>query len=84
MVIKTVVYTNRFEKNLKAVKDRKMKERIAKQLKKIIRNPGAGKPLRFDMKGEKTVYIKLYRLVYYVEGEKLILLRFLHRKEVYR
>ena len=84
MVIKTIIYTKKFENNIRLIKDRRIKERIEKQIKKIIENPETGKPLRFDLKGEKTVYIKPFRLLYTVDKDKLILLRFLHRKDVYK
>jgi mRNA-degrading endonuclease RelE of RelBE toxin-antitoxin system len=46
-------------------------------------NPDFGKPLRYGLKGEWSIYVKPYRLIYKVEDERLILLRFEHRKEVY-
>ncbi len=58
-------------------------EKLEKQIKKITENPDFGKSLRYNLKGEWTVYVKPYRLIYKVEGDKLILLRFEHREEVY-
>ena len=84
MVIKEVIWTQKFEDELKKVKDTAIKERTKKQIEKIIKNPEVGKPLRFKLKGERTVYIKPYRLIYSVIGDKLYLLRFEHRKKVYR
>jgi mRNA-degrading endonuclease RelE of RelBE toxin-antitoxin system len=81
--VKSVVYTLKFEREFKKVKDSKVKERVKKQIEKIIENPGVGKPLRYDLKGERTVYVKPYRLIYPLEGETLFLLRFEHRKDVY-
>lgn len=42
-----------------------------------------GKPLRYGLKGEWSVRISSYRLIYAVQGDRLILLRFEHRKEGY-
>lgn len=81
--VKSVVYTHKFEREFKKVKDNKVKEQLKKQIEKIIENPDAGKPLRYDLKGERTMYVKPYRLIYKLEGETLFLLRFEHRKEVY-
>ena len=50
---------------------------------KIYENPDFGKPLRYGLKGEWSIYVKPHRLIYKVEGDKLILLRFEHRREVY-
>ncbi|MGR3310886.1 MAG: type II toxin-antitoxin system RelE family toxin [Candidatus Brocadiales bacterium] len=43
-----------------------------------------GKPLGNILKGERTIYIKPYRLIYKVDGEIIYLLRFQHRKEAYK
>jgi addiction module RelE/StbE family toxin len=81
--IKFVIPTEKFEKEFKKIKDKELKERLKKQIVKITENPDFGKPLKYDLKGEWTIYVKPYRLIYKVEGDKLILLRFEHRKEVY-
>lgn len=82
--IKEVIWTQKFEREVKKIKDATIKERIKRQIEKIIKNPEVGKPLRFELKGERTVYIKPYRLIYSVIKDKLYLLRFEHRKKVYR
>jgi addiction module RelE/StbE family toxin len=81
--IKFIIPTEKFEKEFKKIKDKGLKEKLKKQIVKMIENPDFGKPLRYNLKGERTVYVKPYRLIYKVEGDKLILLRFEHRKEVY-
>ena len=67
----------------KKVKNKSTKEKIKKQIIKIIKNPEIGKPLRFRLKGERTVYIKPYRMIYTLIKDKLCLLRFEHREKVY-
>jgi len=84
MKIKYIITTVEYEKNTKHIKDKETKERIKKQIKKLIENPEIGKPLRHDLKGERSVHIKPFRLIYTFENDKLILLRFEHRKEVYK
>ena len=83
MVIKEVILTQKFEEDTKHIKDNLLKERIKKHIKKIIERPDIGKPLRYSLKGERTIYIKPYRLIYSIANDTLILLRFEHRKEVY-
>lgn len=78
-----VIWTDNFAEGVKKIRDGAVKERIKKQIAKIINNPNLGKPLRFELKGERTVYIKPYRLVYSVIGDVIYLLRFEHRKNVY-
>jgi addiction module RelE/StbE family toxin len=81
--IKFIVATEKFEKDVKKIKDRRLKIRIEKQVRKIIETPEVGKPLRYNLKGEHTIYIKPYRLIYKVEEDRLILLRCEHREIVY-
>lgn len=81
--IKFIVPTEKFERDVKKIRDKPLKEKLQKQIDKITENPGLGKPLRYGLKGEWSTYVKHYRLIYKVEGDKLILLRFEHRKEVY-
>ena len=81
--IEEIVWTQKFEQDLKKIKDRKIQQRLEKQIRKLTENPNFGKPLRYDLKGEWSIYVKPFRLIYKVEGKNLILLRFEHRKEVY-
>ena len=78
-----VTFSEGFEKSFKKLKDKTLKGRIIKQIKKIIENPLIGKPLRHDLRGERSLYIKPYRLIYAVRKDEIILLRFLHREKVY-
>jgi len=57
-------------------------DKLEKQIKKIIKNPSVGKPLKYK-RGERALYIKPFRLVYALRGEEIILLKFEHRKKVY-
>lgn len=82
-LIESVVPTDGFKKDVKKIRDKGVKERLQKQIDKVAQNPDFGKPLRYGLKGEWVIYVKPYRLIYKVEGDKLILLRFEHRKEVY-
>lgn len=79
-----VIYTNKFEKEFKK-SDTSVKKKALKQLKKIIENPEIGKPLKYDLKGERTVYVKPFRIIYSFSNEKdtIYFLRFEHRKGVY-
>lgn len=78
-----ITFSEGFEKSFKKLKDKNFKERIIKQIEKLTNNPEAGKPLRYDLKMERTIYIKPYRLIYSFKEDEIILLRFMHRKDVY-
>ena len=81
--IKTIIYTQKFERDVKKIKDSFLKEKLEKQIRKVIENAESGKPLKYGLKGEWTMYVRPYRLIYAIQGDRLILLRFEHRKEVY-
>jgi addiction module RelE/StbE family toxin len=81
--ITEIVWTQKFERDFRKIKDRSTQDKLEKQIMKIKDNPDFGKPLKYDLKGEWTTYVKPYRLIYSVKGDKLILLRFEHRKTVY-
>ena len=77
-----VVYTEKFEKEFRKA-DNSIKEKAVKQINKIIQNPDTGKPLRYDLKGERTVYVKPYRIIYSFFNNTINFLRFEHRGGVY-
>lgn len=83
MPIRKICTSGDFARDVKSL-DNSLRKRLDKQIDKIIENPDIGKPLRYDMKGERTVYVKPYRLIYRVDGDTLVLLQFSHRKDVYR
>ncbi len=77
-----IIYTGKFEKEFKKA-DNSIKEKAKKQIEKIIKDPEIGKPLRYNLKGERTVYVKPFRIIYSFFNNTLYFLRFEHRKEVY-
>jgi len=44
-----------------------------KQIKKIIANPDVGKPLEYALKGERTVYVPPFRIIYAFKECKMYL-----------
>ena len=84
VAITEVIWTKKFERELRKLKDRTIKDRVKEQIQKTLDNPETGKPLRFTLKGERSIHIPPYRLIYAVQGATLYLLRFEHRNVVYR
>lgn len=78
-----VITTDLFAEEVAKVRDGKTLERLRKQIDKIMESPDIGKPLRYDMKDSRALYIKPFRLIYSVRGGSLTLMRFEHRKNVY-
>ena len=78
MVIKKITRSPKFIKDTKKL-DNFLLEKLKKQIHKIIINPNVGKPLKYK-RGERSLYIKPFRLIYSIEKDELILLKFDHRK----
>lgn len=76
MVVSIVDKTDEFVRIIKKIKDNLLKEKIAKQIEKIINDPEIGKPMRYSRKGTREVYVSPFRLsyVYVKEENKIILL----------
>ena len=71
-----------FIKNVKRL-DSFDREKLEKQIRKIVENPMVGKPLKY-MRGERSLYIKPFRLIYAIRKDEIILLKFEHRKSAYK
>ena len=84
VVITEVIWTRKFERELRKLGDKTVKDRVKDRIEKMLDNPETGKPLRFALKGERSIYVPPYRLIHAVQGETLYLLRFEHAKTVYR
>jgi len=72
-----------FIKQISKIKDNLVKQKIKKQVSKIIANPEIGKPMRNARKDTREVYIRPYRLSYgYLKKEnKIVFLSFYHKDE---
>lgn len=79
---KEVIRSHRFVQQIKKI-DGSYLERIQKIITKIIRDPEVGKPMRFDRKGTREVYIPAFRLSYSYDKEQYILylLEIYHKDE---
>ncbi|MBW2984096.1 type II toxin-antitoxin system mRNA interferase toxin, RelE/StbE family [Candidatus Woesearchaeota archaeon] len=74
-----VIFDPNFKKDFKKIKDRPVKEKIIKQISKIKDNPEIGKPMRYDRKGTRELYISPFRLSYKVEGDIVYILSLYHK-----
>ncbi|MFT4311439.1 MAG: type II toxin-antitoxin system RelE/ParE family toxin [Candidatus Woesearchaeota archaeon] len=75
----TVIFHTYFKKDFKKIKDKLVKEKIIKQIKKLKDNPEIGKPMKFSRKGTRELYISPYRLSYKLEKDKLYILAIYHK-----
>lgn len=76
-------YEPRFLKIICKIKNSATRERVKKQVAKIVENPEIGKPMMYDRKGTRELYVAPYRLSYmYVKDEnKLVFLDLYHKDE---
>jgi mRNA-degrading endonuclease RelE of RelBE toxin-antitoxin system len=79
-----LLFSDEFRKDFKKLKDKKLRLRIIKILKKLAEQPEAGKPLKHDLKLHRSLRIPPFRIIYRMEGNKLIINCFDHRKDVYK
>ena len=72
-----------FEKGVKKIKNHALKTRLKKQIEKIVGNPEIGKPMRYERKGTRALYIPPFQLSYaYLEDENKILFLNLYHKDL--
>jgi len=78
-----VEYEPEFLRIICKIKDNSTKEHVKKQIQKIIENPEVGKPMMYDRRGTREVYVKPFRLSYaYIKHEnKIIFLDLYHKDE---
>jgi mRNA-degrading endonuclease RelE of RelBE toxin-antitoxin system len=76
-----VIFDPLFEKNFKKIKDKVLKKKIIKQISKIKDNPEIGKPMRYNRKGTRELYISPLRLSYKIDGNILYVLALYHKDE---
>ncbi len=78
-----VDYSVRFSQIIGKIKDAALKTRVKKQVRKIIRSPETGKPMRYARKGTREVYVAPFRLSYSYskEEERIVFLDIYHKDE---
>jgi len=70
-----------FERRVKKIKNQSLKNRLKKQIEKIIGNPKLGKPMKYERKGTRELYIAPFRLSYAYIEDKIIFLELYHKDE---
>ena len=81
-MVKEVIRTDNFLRQLKKI-DKSILDRVEKLVLKIINDPEIGKPMRYDLKGTRELYLPPFRLNYAYEKDKdiLIFLDIYHKDE---
>jgi len=83
MVMPIVERRTEFDKSVQKLKDGLLREKVHKQIAKIIQDPELGKPMMYARKGTREVYIPPFRLsyAYLAEENKIILLDLYHKDD---
>jgi len=79
-----IIPTKTFLKDLEKRIDPQYARQIEKVIDKLAKNPYQGIKLTSIKIGQWRIRIGDYRIRYDIEGNKVILLRILHRKDIYR
>ena len=79
-----VEYTDEFARSVRSVRDGKVRLRIKKMVDRLIADPLCGRPLRYDLQGKRSLRLPPFRIIYEVDGDRLVLLAFENRDTVYR
>ncbi len=77
-----IFWSDNFQNIFSNIKDPLLKNKIVKQIEKIKQNPGVGKPMRYEKKGTRELYIKPFRLayVYLPREDRIVLFDLYHKK----
>ena len=78
-----IFYKPSVSKQLKKIPKSEIKK-IAKKLILLAENPYSGKPLKREFEGEYSLKVWPYRIIYHVQGKKIIILSIAHRQNVYK
>lgn len=78
-----IVYSPNFIKLIQKIKDSALKEKVKGQMRKLLSNPEAGKPMKYSRKGTRELYIPPFRLsyAYLPQEDRIILLDLYHKDE---
>jgi len=79
-----ILFSKEFKKEFKKIKDKSIRLKIIKQIKKLSKMPKSGKPLKYNLKNHRSLRVHQFRIVYRIEKGKIIVNCFDHRRSVYK
>ena len=79
-----IVFSDEFKKEFRKIKEKDLRLKIIKQIKKLAEKPESGKPLRYALRNHRSLRVPPFRIIYRLEKERIIINCFDHRKDVYR
>ena len=79
-----IVFSEQFRRDYRRIKDKSIRIRILKAIKKLAGMPYSGRPLRHSLKGYRRLVVRPFRIVYRIEKDSIIINCFEHRKKAYK
>jgi len=79
-----IIFSEEFKKEFKKIKDKITRIKVINHLKKLEALPGSGKQLQYNLRGHRSIRIPPYRIIYRIEQDRIIIICFDHRKDVYK
>jgi len=79
-----VLFSKEFRKDFGKIKDKSLRLKITKAITRLERNPDLGKPLKRSLKGHRRLRVGPFRIIYRVDGEKIVMNLFEHRSVIYK
>tara|TARA_Y100000034_G_scaffold73134_1_gene88101 strand:- start:178 stop:426 length:249 start_codon:yes stop_codon:yes gene_type:complete len=79
-----IIFSEDFKKEFKKIKEKDIRLKIIKQIKKLSKMPESGKPLKYNFKNHRSLRIPPFRIIYRLEKEKIVINCFDHRKDAYK
>ncbi len=78
----TLIIPEKILKKLKKL-DSETKERIINKIDEILKDPKKYKMLRYELKGKRSARVGKWRIIYVIDGDKVVILSIAPRKNVY-
>ncbi len=78
-----IVFSEEFKKDFKKIKNKSIRLKLIKHIKKLEKLPKSGKPLRYNLKNYRSIRIPPFRIIYRLEKNRIVVNCFDHRKTVY-
>ena len=77
-----IEYQKDFLKKIAKIKNKSIKQQVKNQVKKVLDNPLIEKPMRYNRKDTRELYVKPFRLAYkYQQKESTIIFLDLYHKD---
>jgi mRNA-degrading endonuclease RelE of RelBE toxin-antitoxin system len=78
-----IIFSDEFRNEFSKIKDKSVRIKVIKHIKKLAELPESGKPLSYELKGHRSVRVPPFRIVYRLEKDRIVINCFDHRKNVY-